>query len=280
MVIGSPNTVESAAVRARRSISGLHNLKDSLAIVEASTLIVIEGNTRTSATELAERASKEFKVNVTASVVGQLIRQMGINTVVSHGKSRLILDIEQLQSLKIQLTQKCESASLEVNRILAEFQGISAHVESIEKEWEHTVKQKARERELSVQIEQAHKTPSRLPALEGELSRLQKEAASVTELEKKINELSGKIKALPSLREREKSLESTINEYRTWEAEIVRNEDQLGTIFEQLKLRNAWITYSDLQPNIQKLKAELAQVSKQLEEKQSLLQRIIGGRRK
>jgi hypothetical protein len=41
-----------------------------------------------------------------------------------------------------------------------------------------------------------------------------------------------------------------------------------------------WVTYADLQDNIQSLKAELEQVAKQLGEKKSLLQKLFGGRTK
>jgi myosin heavy subunit len=270
---------ESPAARAFRANSGLRTLRVGLGLLEAAHVMALEGQTRAGAGEIAERAAKDFGVSVTASVAGQTFSQMGMATAITHGKTRLVLDPDQLKGLKNDVVRKLETLAAELTEALSEFKDLSSRIEGLDGQWKEVVRLRMRELELAKQIDEARRTPSKLPYLENEAAKLQKEAARADELGKQCHELSNRIKTLPSLQQRWASLDKTISQYQDEEQQIAAGEARLGKALEQLKQRSAWVTYLDLQYNINKEKAELDQLSQQLGEKKSLLQRLMGGRR-
>jgi hypothetical protein len=276
MVMQRPNVNESPAMRANRAIGSLKNLKGALNIIDAGLVMALEGQTRASAADIAARAAKDFEGNFTASDVGQFLRSVGISGAVIHGKPRLVLDAGQLKALKDRMSKACNETAVELESTLKEFAGVSAIIAKLEEQWNETVRMRMRERELARQIQQDRATPSKLPYLEQEAARFQKEADQVAEIEKRCKELSEKIKTLPALQEKQKSLEMTAAKYRGWEREIAENEARLGQALEELKKRSAWATFLDLQYNINKQKAELAQITAQINERRPLLQKVLG----
>jgi DNA repair exonuclease SbcCD ATPase subunit len=270
----------SPAVKAYQAAHGLRNLKEILGLVDAALVMSLEGTSRATVSEVLKRATDEFDVTSTAAVSGQIFSQLKISTTTTHGKPRLVLDTTQLKSIKDQLSRRTTEVSKELADVLSEYKDTSNRINKLEEQLKDSIRLYKRERELTQQLQQVNSQPSRVPYLEQELARRNKEAEQVTQLEGRCKELSEKIKTLPSLQDREKKLASDISNYQAWEREIVQNEARLGTALEQLKMRSAWVTYVDLQYNIQNLKTELEQLSIQLGEKKSLLQRILGGRKK
>jgi DNA repair exonuclease SbcCD ATPase subunit len=270
----------SPAVKTYQTVNGLRNLKEILGLVEAALVMSLEGTGRATVSEVLKKATDEFGVTSTAAVSGQIFSQLKISTATTHGKPRLVLDTTQLKSIKDRISRRINEVSKELADILSEYKDTSNRINKLEEQLKESIQLYKRERELTQQLQQVNSQPSRVPYLEQELVRRNKEAEQVTQLEGKCKELSEKIKTLPSLQDREKKLATNISNYQVWEREIVQSEARLGKALEQLKMRSAWATYLDLQYNIQNLKAELEQLSVQLGEKKSLLQRILGGRKK
>jgi DNA repair exonuclease SbcCD ATPase subunit len=270
----------SPAVKSYQAAHGLRNLKEILGLVEAALVMSLEGTSRATVSEVLKRATEEFGVISTAAVSGQIFSQLKISTATTHGKPRLVLDTTQLKSIKDQLSRCITEVSKELADVLSEYKDTGNRIKQLEEQLKESIQLYKRERELTQQLQQVNSQPSRVPYLEQELVRRNKDAEQVTQLEVRCKELSKKIKTLPSLQDKEKKLATDISNYQAWEREIVQSEGRLGTALEQLKMRSAWATVLDLHNTIQKQKVELDDLSRQLGEKKSLLQRILGGRGK
>jgi DNA repair exonuclease SbcCD ATPase subunit len=266
----------SPAVKTFQAANGLRNLKEMLGLVEAALIMSLEGISRATVTEILRKATDEYGVTSTTSVSGQIFSQLKIKTTTTHGKPRLVLDTNQLKSIKDRISRQIGEVLKELSNILAEYQDIGNRINELEEQLKETVRLYKRERELTQQLQQVNSQPSRLPYLEQELARKKKEAEQVIQLEQTCKELSERIKTLPSLQEREKKLESDFAKYQAMEKDIVERETRLGTALEQLKMRSAWVTYLDLQYNIQNLKTELKEITDQINERRSLLEKILG----
>jgi DNA repair exonuclease SbcCD ATPase subunit len=270
----------SPAVKTYQTVNGLRNLKEILGLVEAALVMSLEGTSRATVSEVLKKATDEFGVTSTAAISGQIFSQLQINTATTHGKPRLVLDPTQLKSIKDLLSRRITEVYKELAEVLSEYKDTSNRINRLEEQLKESIRQYKRERELTQQLQQVNSQPSRLPYLEQELAKKKKEAEQVIQLEQKCKELSEKIKTLPSLQDKEKKLATDISNYQAWEREIVQSEARLGTALEQLKVRSAWATVLDLHNTIQKQKVELDDLSRQLGEKKSLIQRILGKRGK
>jgi hypothetical protein len=268
---------ESPGYRAGRAISGLRPLKETMGLVTAALAMSLQGQTRATAGEVAERASKDFETDATASEAGRVFSQMHLATATTHGKTRLVLDAEQLKSIREKVAEQCRECERELKAALDDFRDGAMTIKALQDQWKEIVRMRAMERELSEKIQQERKIPSKLPYLENEAAKLLAVAEKVDTLQKDCKEMEKKIAALPSLQEREVSLQAVISQYKEEEREVAAAEARLGLALTQLKERNAWVTFLDLEHNINKKKAELEELSKRLGEKRSLLQRMFGG---
>jgi DNA repair exonuclease SbcCD ATPase subunit len=268
--------INSPAVKTYQAANGLRNLKEMLGLIEAAMVMSLEGISRATVTEVLRKATDEYGVTSTTSVSGQIFSQLKVKTTMTHGKPRLVLDTEQLKSLKNQISRQISEVSQELADVLNEYKDTGNRINKLEEQLKETIRLNKRERELTQQLQQVNSQPSRVPYLEQELARRNKEAEHVTQLETRCKELSEKIKILPSLQEREKKLTADIANYQLQERGIIQNEARLGQALEQLKMRSAWVTYLDLNYNIQNLKTELKEITDQINERRSLMQKILG----
>jgi chromosome segregation ATPase len=266
----------SPAVKTYQAANGLRNLKEMLGLVEAALVMSLEGSSRATVTEVLRKATDEYGVTSTTSVSGQIFSQLKVKTTTTHGKPRLVLDTEQLKSLKDRISRQISEVSQELADVLNEYKDTGNRINQLEEQIKEAIRLYNRERDLNQQLQQVNRQPSRIPYLEQELAKKKKEAEQVIQLEQRCKELSEKIKTLPSLQEKEKKLAADIANYQAWEREIAQNEARLGQALEQLKMRSAWVTYLDLNYNIQNLKTELKEITEQINERRSLLQKIMG----
>jgi chromosome segregation ATPase len=251
-------------------------MREILGLVETALVMSLEGTRRATVTEVLRKATDEYGVTSTTSVSGQIFSQLKIKTTTTHGKPRLVLDTAQLKSLKDRLSRQISEVSKDLAEILAEYKDTDSRINKLEDQLRETVRLYKRERELTQQLQQANSQPSRVAYLEQELARKKQEAEQIIQLEQKCKELSEKIRTLPSLQDRGKILVADFSKYQAEEKEITQNEARLGQALEQLKMRSAWVTYLDLNYNIQNLKTELKEITDQINERRSLLQKILG----
>jgi DNA repair exonuclease SbcCD ATPase subunit len=276
MEIERNKIINSPAVKTYQAANSLKNLKEMLGLVEAALVMSLEGTSRATVTEVLRKATDEYGVTSTTSVCGQIFSQLKISTTTTHGKPRLVLDKNQLESIKDRISKQINEVSQELANVLNEYKDTSNRINKLEEQLKETIRLNKRERELTQQLQQVNSQPSRVPYLEQELVKKKKEVEQVTQLETRCKELSEKLKTLPSLQDKEKKLAADIANYQSWEREIIQNEARLGQALEQLKMRSTWVTYLDLQYNIQNLKTELKEITDQINERRSLLQKIMG----
>ncbi len=268
--------ITSPAVKTYQTANGLRNLKEILGLVEVALVMSLEGTSRATVTEVLRKASDEYGVTSTTSVSGQIFSQLKVKTTMTHGKPRLVLDTNELKTIKDRISKQISEVAKELANVLNEYKDTSNRINKLEEQLKEAIQLNKRERDLTQQLQQVNSQPSRVSYLEQELTKKKKEAEQVIQLEQKCKELSEKIKTLPSLQDREKKLASDITRYQSWEKEIIQNEARLGQALEQLKMRSAWVTFLDLQYNVQNLKTELKEITDQINERRSLIQKIMG----
>ena len=108
------------ALIASTLIRNLDDLKVSLALIQSASVFALEGANRATASQIAERAGNDYGVEVTASFTGQTFSSLGIRTAISHGKSRFILEHEQLEDIRKGIAAKCEDTAEKLENILNE----------------------------------------------------------------------------------------------------------------------------------------------------------------
>ncbi len=111
--------------------------------------------------------------------------------------------------------------------------------------------------------------------LEKQWQNLQQQAKKMSELDKECQELGRQIPDLPSLQKRKATLESALKTFQNEERTLATKEAQHAALISQLKERNAWADMATLHYNIRLKQQELEQLSKQVDAKRSLLDRIL-----
>ena len=263
------------AIRGSEALRGLNNLKIQLSLVQAACLLSLEGTTRATATQIVEKAITEYSIEATASYTGQVLSNLGINTATSHGKSRFILDCEQLEPIRNELAVKCQELAARLEAAEETFRTLPDQILTLEARWKNILRLRAQERELRATINEERKTPDQRPALEAELNTLREQALRIQNLKEECRTLSTKVKSLASLEEKKKSLEAAVAQYQTAEREIAVKEDHLKQRIARLRERNKWATLANLEEAIISARQELDKLSQQLGEKRSLLDRLL-----
>ena len=85
--------------------SDLVGMRNALALIQTAYAMAVEGTTRATATQIADREANEYGYSITPSNVGQVFAALEIRTATSHGKTRFVLDIKQLEQIRINLFQ-------------------------------------------------------------------------------------------------------------------------------------------------------------------------------
>ena len=135
-------------IRGNSASSGLQELKVQLALVQAACLMSIEETTRATASQITERAIREYGIEVSASFTGQVFAGMGIGTTMTHGKNRFILEHGRLEEMRKAMTARCEELAEKLESSIKYFRDIPQRIKALEKEWKDIVRMRMKEREL------------------------------------------------------------------------------------------------------------------------------------
>ncbi|HEY50413.1 MAG TPA: hypothetical protein G4O20_01225 [Dehalococcoidia bacterium] len=262
--------------------NGLRELKVQLALVQAACLMSIEETTRATASQITERAIREYGIEVSASFTGQVFAGMGIGTAMTHGKNRFILDRGRLEEMRKAITVRCEELAEKLESSIKYFQDLPERIKALEKEWKDIVKLRIKERELLNYVKEERNKPSQLPYLISEANKLKEQAAKVDKLQKECRNLSRKIRSIPSLEERKKSLEAAIatheakvRDISAKERGLVAREEELADRIVKIQKRMGWVELAILEQAIKEARDEIDTLSRQLGEKRSLLDKIF-----
>jgi len=260
-------------------MGGLRELKIVLALIQAACLITAQGNNRATATEVARLAAKQCGVSATPAKVGQILSSLGIGTGISHGKRQYLLDHNELEKIRQDISGKCQSLAERLESAIEAFRELPERIAGLEKQWQEIRRLTSLERELIQTISHNQQTVARLSSLQAQAKQLQQQAAQVEVLEKECRDLSKKVRSLPALAERKAKLEAALAQYGQEADRLQGEEANLAQMIEALKWRRGWATFAAMQQAINNANQELAEITRQINEKRSFLDRILGRNR-
>jgi hypothetical protein len=259
-------------------LEDLDELKTTLTLVQAACLLAQSGVRRIGARELLVKISSDSNSGMTPIQVGIFLNKMGLHKYFLHGKSRFALDPAQLESLRETLSAQCQERIQQLQASLEKYQELPIQIQALEDDYHKIQGLRSREQELNQLIAKHQPQTAKVNELEKRWQSLQKEANKVSELDKACQELSMKVFALPFLSARKTSLEKSLQTYQEEEQVLAAKEAQLATLLNNLKERYAWMDMATLLSNIQRKKQELEQITQQIDDKRSFLDKLLNRR--
>lgn len=278
------------------AVSSLRSLKDmkvTLSLIQSACSYALEGNNRVSASDISNRAMTEYGIEATPSYTGQVFAKLGIISVTSHGKNRFVLAYDQLEKIHKQLSVEIEERSNKLESTIESFSYLPKRIDELGQKIAEIRKQLETSRTLATQISQAEQNLPNIMQLKAKYASIKEQADRATDIEKVVTSLTQKAKKLPSLEEKQKALQESISEYEKADADLIAQEQELTRKSEalakreealagrtvKLQTRNGLVELVELQEAIEKTKKELDQVLRQLGEKRTLLDKMLGKNR-
>jgi DNA repair exonuclease SbcCD ATPase subunit len=267
----------------------LSELEIQFVLIQSACTMALEGTTRASSSQIAAKVFQDYQIEVTPSFTGQTFANLSIHSVTSHGKNKLVLDPDQLENLRNDIASKCKEAMDRLQASIKKYKYLPQKIEELQKEWKQVLAARAKEQELIRIINEDRRNPPRLDYLETEYRKKQRRNEYINQIKEEAKKLALKEKKLPSLEERTKAVEARIAEHgkhvrdlvekereiSAKEQEAVKKEESLARRLEKLQKRLGWLELAALEQHIEESRNELKELSKQLGEKRSLLDRLL-----
>jgi DNA repair exonuclease SbcCD ATPase subunit len=260
-------------------LEDLDESKTALSLIQAAGLLAQAGVRRISARELLEKIDPDSNISLTPSQVGIFLHKMGLQKYFLHGRSRFALDPAQLETLRQTLAAQCEERMHKLQDSIDKYQELPDQIQALEEEVKNIPRLESRQQELTQLIAASQPQVAKINELEKKWQSLQQQVKRVNELEQACQELALKIFKLPFLLARKTSLEKGLQAYQHDEKMLTEKEAELATALSNLKERNAWVDLATLQYNIQLNKKELIELIKQIDDKRSLLDKLLNRHR-
>lgn len=275
---------------------GLSELKIHLALIQSACSLALGGITRATASEISVKALQDYQIEATPLFTGQTFSIMGIRSVTTHGKSKFVLDSDQLEKIRLELVSKCEQTLVKLQEAVEKFRDLPQKINAAQKEWNHLLALREKERELVKLINADRQNPSNVNHLESEYKKIQKRDEYIANIKKEIKALEHKEKTIISLEEKKMAIDLRLSDYEKKaqaltqkerdatlkEQELAKKEQQteqqlvlLGKRIEKLAGKIGWVDLVTLNQKVAEAKKELDQLSRQLGEKRSLLDRLL-----
>ena len=109
----------------------LIGMRKCLALVQTAYTMATEGITRATASEISSRESIDYGHSLTPANVGQAFAALGIKTVTSHGKTRFVLEVKELEKIREVNVAYCEELSQKLEAYLESYQELNERVETL-----------------------------------------------------------------------------------------------------------------------------------------------------
>lgn len=264
------NLPESAGV------SALLNVELVLLVIQSMCLLATEGTPKTTATAVVARVGQEYGIKIAAQKTGEIISSLKITSHIAHGKHIYLLDPLRLEELRSEYSAKCQNKIKQLDLKLDIYKAVPQNVENLKRKWQEIIRFKSEENELTKLINDNKDIFSRLQALQATVQQLRKKLELGGALEKEIQDLTIKVSKLPDLSSRKTKLESDLAKYQQEEAALIGNEANLQNMIANLKSRLDWERLGSLQHAIDVSNAELEQISAQLNQKRTFLDKVLG----
>ena len=292
---------ETAVARALPLLKTLGALHQSLVVLQAASLMALEGAARATASAIAERASEDSFFRVTPSIAGQILAALKVRRVTTRGRNFIVLEPEPLSSLHQTLAARVEEMAPKIEVAHAAFAGVMERVEALEDQLQTAYGMVLSARQLQEALNSCRGVEHRVRRLEREYTSIKQEAAREQRLQSAIEELQAKLGKGEELERRREDLERTVevqtareadlqrtaNRLARQEQDLDRREAELGSRDRGLRQRLAALDLEDLEAKarerkkqldeeIHERKRKLDEVLRQLGEKRPLLARMFG----
>ncbi len=127
---------------------GLKELKIQLVLIQAACVLALEGITRATAGQITARAIKDYGIEVLPSFTGLIFTNLNIKKLTSHGKSRFVLEYDQLKEIREQTETHCNEMIEKLETAIKTFHQLPERITALQNEWAEIVNNFKREREL------------------------------------------------------------------------------------------------------------------------------------
>lgn len=268
-----------AAASSKALAGSLARVRPALAVAMAAHVMAQKGITRASGQEVARQANQAYGTSVTASQAGLLFTDWGVKRTLTRGRSRLVLDANQLESIVQSLEAEFEGTEARLEQIIAGYEGLGERVADLEQRWQELVARYNREKVLREALQKYRNAGLQVASLEREVQQRRAWQAQEEQLRRDISELEERAKKVPDLQQKRATLQAAVEAQEKEEKQLTAREQALGWRLEELKRRAGWVQLADLQTAIVEATGQLEEVRKQLGEKRSLLGKVLLRRR-
>ena len=141
--------------------SNLKELKIRLVLIQVACALALEGITRATAGDISARAFKDYDMEILPSLTGLLFTNLNIQKLISHGKSRFVLEYEQLKGIREQTETKCKELADKLEIAIKTFHQTPERITDLQNEWAEIVKNHEEEQRLIRLINQEKKKTHR-----------------------------------------------------------------------------------------------------------------------
>lgn len=276
-------------------------LKDELLALQASCSMARGGTTRATATDVADWVSMQYGTAVTPSFVGKVFSSHRFRRTVSHGRPKLVLDLDQLEAARESVCTKLERLVPQVEKDVLGYEDLVQQVTELADRALKVQSLLQRKDSLNRFLADNYTASRHLSILAGNAARLRNQLDQAKLLKRECTELQRKVDALPDLEGPKKSLESSLEEFADEQRIISGKEHELQGRILNLQKRSFWVTIAEMEKaiddkkkemdreiskrklaldeDVRKRKQELKDLDKALAEKRSLADRLLGRRR-
>ena len=257
-------------------------LSVTLSLVQAACALALEGVSRASVTEVVQRAYRDTGVEVKPSTAGQIFSAMGVRTVTSHGKNRLVINHEELLPLQEKMAAQWVEIAPRAEQYLSKFGELAERVKKLEGQRQMVLGMIEREKSNRDFLKSRELWFMRNKDLDQKVQDLRKVIARCGELERQSDLLKERIKVLPRLQKRKAKLDADLGNYQQKDQDLSKQEEELGKQEEaigdrlaDLKARLRYMRADQLEQALERASNELESLSEQLGEKRSRLARLL-----
>ena len=258
-------------------------LNERLMVAQTALLMSLDGTRRATATQISDRIEAEMGVDITPSRVGVIMSGFKVRSVVSSGRSRLVLDPEQLGNILGDMKAEAETVEPMVEKAIEAFGDIANRIESMRFRLARLKFLAQTEKELKALTERNRHRLSNLRYIEQRHIELQAQVRKVNQLEQSCTALGSQVEGLPSLEAEERRLRDLIvahegraKEVPVREASLQRQELALAEGLKAIEYREARVSLAQLQQEISTSRQDFDDLKKQIGEKKSIAQKMFG----
>lgn len=218
-------------------LRSLSELSMRLMVAKTALLMSLEGTRRAKATLLAERIDADHDVTITPSRVGIMMSGFKVRSVTSSGRSRLVLEPEQLREVIQRLELEADAIGPVVEEAVNRFGDISNVVEWLDVRLGHVRNLAQRQKEMQGYLDEYRMAINGLNHLERQYEQAKKKVGRTTQLKQAIESLDERVKGLPDMETRRQVLEQSIADHAVRVKDLDRREEGLAARQRHLESR-------------------------------------------